>query len=98
MPIDFDVMFWQMRFAGTRQRGWRGGESTRRVWQARPRCRRDRSLEDVLEEHLGALGVPAIYGLPLGHGPHLASVPFGVTATLDADARTLTINEPGVRD
>ena len=51
----------------------------------------------VLEQHLGTLGVPVIYGLPLGHGPHLASIPFGVMATLDADKRTLTIDEPGVR-
>ena len=57
----------------------------------------DRSLEDVLELHLCGLGVPVIYGLPLGHGPHLATVPFGVEATVDADARTLTIDEPGVR-
>jgi muramoyltetrapeptide carboxypeptidase len=40
--------------------------------------------------------VPVLYKLPLGHGKHLASMPLGVTATLDADARTLTIDEPGV--
>jgi muramoyltetrapeptide carboxypeptidase LdcA involved in peptidoglycan recycling len=27
----------------------------------------------------------------LGHGKHLAAIPLGVTATLDADARTLTV-------
>ncbi len=46
--------------------------------------------------HLAPLGVPVLYKLPLGHGKHLASIPLGVTATLDADARTLTIDEPGV--
>ena len=64
---------------------------------ADPEVVADRSLEDVLEIHLAQLGVPVIYGLPLGHGPHLASIPLGVTATLDADARSLTIDEPGVR-
>jgi muramoyltetrapeptide carboxypeptidase len=54
---------------------------------------RSRSLEDVLEEHLEPLGVPVLYGLPLGHGKHLASIPLGVRYTLDADGRTLTLEE-----
>jgi muramoyltetrapeptide carboxypeptidase len=58
---------------------------------------RSRSLEDVLEERLEPLGVPVIYGLPLGHGKHLAALPLGVECTLDADARTLTVEEPVVR-
>jgi muramoyltetrapeptide carboxypeptidase len=55
---------------------------------------RSRSLEDVLEEHLEPLGVPVIYRLPLGHGKHLAALPIGVRYTLDADRRTLTLEEP----
>ena len=55
---------------------------------------RSRSLEDVLEEHLEPLGVPVIYRLPLGHGKHLAALPLGVRYTLDADRRTLTLEEP----
>ena len=58
---------------------------------------RSRSIEDVLEERLGSLGVPAIYGLPLGHSKHLAAIPLGVTCTLDADAGTLTVDEPALR-
>jgi muramoyltetrapeptide carboxypeptidase len=54
---------------------------------------RSRSLEDVLEQHLEPLGVPVLYGLPLGHGKHLASIPLGVRYTLDADRRTLTLEE-----
>ena len=57
---------------------------------------RTRSLEDVLEVHLEPLGVPVLYKLPLGHGKHLAAIPLGVTATLDADARTLTIEQSGL--
>ena len=57
---------------------------------------RTRSLEDVLEVHLEPLGVPVLYKLPLGHGKHLAAIPLGVTATLAADARTLTIEESGL--
>jgi muramoyltetrapeptide carboxypeptidase len=58
---------------------------------------RSRSLEDVLEEHLGSLGVPVLYKLPLGHGKHLAALPLGVRCTLDADRRTLTVDEPAFR-
>jgi muramoyltetrapeptide carboxypeptidase len=67
--------------------GWR---------EQRPETPRDRSIEDALERHLSGLGVPVLYKLPLGHGKHLASIPLGVTATLDADARTVTIDQPGV--
>lgn len=55
---------------------------------------RSKSLEDVLEERLGPLGVPVLYKLPLGHGKHLAALPLGVTCTVDADRRTLTVDEP----
>ena len=58
---------------------------------------RSRTIEDVLEERLGSLGVPAIYGLPLGHTKHLAALPLGMTCTLDADAKTLTVDAPALR-
>jgi muramoyltetrapeptide carboxypeptidase len=35
--------------------------------------------------------------LPLGHGKHLATLPLGVAATLDADDRTLVIDQPALR-
>jgi muramoyltetrapeptide carboxypeptidase len=58
---------------------------------------RSRSLEDVLEQHLEPLGVPVLHDLPLGHGKHLAALPLGVTCTLDADRRTLTVEEAAFR-
>ena len=58
---------------------------------------RSRSLEDVLEQHLEWLGVPVLYRLPLGHGKHLASIPLGVRYRLDADSRSLTLDEPPFR-
>lgn len=57
---------------------------------------RSKTLEDVFEDRLGGLGVPVLYGLPLGHGASLATLPLGVEATVDADARTLTIDEPAL--
>jgi muramoyltetrapeptide carboxypeptidase len=51
------------------------------------------STEDIVEEVLGPLGVPLIFGLPIGHGKHHATVPFGAMATLDGDAGTLVVEE-----
>lgn len=51
------------------------------------------STEDIIEELLGPLGVPLIFGLPIGHGKHHATVPLGALATLDADAGTLVVEE-----
>lgn len=73
------------------------GDMEKSDWsEDRPEWPRTRSLEDVLERHLEPLGVPVLYKLPLGHGKHLAALPLGVTATLDADARRLTIDQPAL--
>jgi muramoyltetrapeptide carboxypeptidase len=58
---------------------------------------RSRSMEDVFERHFEPMGIPVLFNLPLGHGKHLATIPLGVTATVDADARTLTIDEPALQ-
>jgi muramoyltetrapeptide carboxypeptidase len=62
-------------------------------WQSAPRSK---TTEDVLFDRLGHLGVPIIYGLPIGHGSTLSTLPMGVEATVDADALTLTIDEPAL--
>ncbi len=51
------------------------------------------SAEDIVEEVLGPLGLPLIFGLPIGHNKHHATVPLGALATLDADAGTLVVEE-----
>lgn len=51
------------------------------------------SAEDIVEEVLGPLGLPLIFGLPIGHNKHHATVPFGALATLEADAGTLVVEE-----
>jgi muramoyltetrapeptide carboxypeptidase len=65
-------------------------------WREQEPWLRSRSFEDVLERHLEPLGVPIVFNLPLGHGKHLCTLPLGVQATVDADARTLTIDEPAL--
>ena len=56
------------------------------------------SYEDVLHEVVAPLGIPAIFGLPLGHGAENVTVPLGARAALDADAGTLTILESGCEE
>jgi len=98
-PYYLDGILTQLAHAG-KLAGVRGvvvGDMEKCDWGDHPRgWPRTRSLEDVLEVHLEPLGVPVLYKLPLGHGKHLATIPLGVTATLDADARTLTIEQSGL--
>ncbi len=98
-PYIIEVHLRQLLLAGKleRVRGVVVGEMVRCDWrEERPETPRTRSLEDVLERCLGPLGVPVLYKFPLGHGKHLATIPLGVQATIDADTRTFTIDEPGV--
>jgi muramoyltetrapeptide carboxypeptidase len=57
---------------------------------------RTKSIEDIFDRHFEPMGIPVVFNLPLGHGKHLCTIPLGVTATVDADARTLTIDEPAL--
>ncbi|MDX3526201.1 LD-carboxypeptidase [Streptomyces sp. ID05-39B] len=54
-------------------------------------------LRPVLADRLGALGVPVVEELGFGHCDGALTVPFGVTAELDADAGTLTLDAPALR-
>jgi muramoyltetrapeptide carboxypeptidase len=57
----------------------------------------DLSIEEILDELIAPLGIPAIANVPVGHGKHMAVVPLGARARLDADAKTLEIVEAAVR-
>jgi muramoyltetrapeptide carboxypeptidase len=99
-PYIIEIHLRQLRLAGKLDavKGVVVGEMKNCDWsEERPESPRTRSIEDVLERCLCPLGVPVLYKLPLGHGKHLATIPLGVTGTLDTDARTLEICEPGVR-
>ncbi|XVV17731.1 hypothetical protein ACQP2X_32470 [Actinoplanes sp. CA-131856] len=41
---------------------------------------------------LSALGVPVLSGLPFGHIDDQVCMPLGTTATIDTEARTLTVS------
>jgi muramoyltetrapeptide carboxypeptidase len=98
-PYQADGILTQLAHAG-KLAGVRGvvvGDMEKCDWSDHERgWPRTRTIEDVLELHLEPLGVPVLYKLPLGHGKHLAAIPLGVEATLDADARTLTMGSAGL--
>lgn len=52
-----------------------------------------KTLEETLEDRLKPLGIPVVSTFPFGHGPHKATLPLGVQATLDAESCTLRITE-----
>jgi len=49
------------------------------------------SLEQVLRERSGDLGIPVLAGLPVGHTSGNAALPLGVLAHLDADRGELSL-------
>jgi muramoyltetrapeptide carboxypeptidase len=54
------------------------------------------SIEEILDELIAPLGIPAIANVPVGHGKHMATIPLGAGARLDADAKTFEIVEAAV--
>jgi muramoyltetrapeptide carboxypeptidase len=54
------------------------------------------SLEHILRDRFSGLGKPTLYNLMFGHVTETAVLPIGAIATLDATAKTLTINEGAV--
>lgn len=49
------------------------------------------SVERVLTERLGGLGIPVVYGWRLGHGAEQFTLPIGAMATLEASDRNVRL-------
>ncbi|MGW7299092.1 S66 peptidase family protein [Streptomyces sp. NPDC054829] len=54
-------------------------------------------LRPLLLDRLAGLGVPVVEEFGFGHCADALTIPFGVAAELDADAGTLTLDEPALR-
>jgi muramoyltetrapeptide carboxypeptidase len=54
------------------------------------------SIEEVLDELIAPLGIPAIANVPVGHGKHMATMPLGVKARIDGAGKSLEILEGAV--
>jgi muramoyltetrapeptide carboxypeptidase len=55
------------------------------------------TLEEVIQDHILPLKIPAYAGAMIGHLEQKFTVPLGVMARLDADRGTLTLLEPAVK-
>mgnify|MGYP000380026632 CR=1 FL=1 len=54
------------------------------------------SLRECLEDRLGGLGIPVMYGFSFGHISNQCSLPVGVKAIMDTTAQTITLMESAV--
>jgi muramoyltetrapeptide carboxypeptidase len=54
------------------------------------------TLEEVFDDHIAPLGVPAWYGSMIGHIEDKFTVPLGIEAEIDADSGTIKLLEPAV--
>ncbi|WAZ25150.1 LD-carboxypeptidase [Streptomyces cinnabarinus] len=54
-------------------------------------------LRPLLLDRLGGLGVPVVEEFGFGHCSDALTIPFGAAAELDADAGTLTLDQPALR-
>ena len=62
----------------------------------KPSFASDYSFGETLDNILGGLKAPVLFGLTIGHTNDQLTLPLGVTATLDAAKGTLEIKESGV--
>ena len=54
------------------------------------------TLEEVLDDHIKPLGIPAWYGSMIGHIENKFTMPLGVEAEIDADSGRISLLEPAV--
>ncbi|GAA3734861.1 muramoyltetrapeptide carboxypeptidase [Spinactinospora alkalitolerans] len=77
--------------------GWMAGVAGIALGSWR-RCTPDPEvIRELVLDRLAPLGVPVVWEFGFGHCPSQLTVPLGAMATLDADAATLTLDEPALR-
>ncbi len=98
-PYDVDRMLTQLAHAGKLQ------ECAGIVFDRMPSVRpatfdpafaTNLSIEEVILDHVEKLGIPACFGLSLGHVKHKPTLPMGILAELDADKGRLSLLEGAV--
>lgn len=98
-PYSIDRMLTQMRLAGKFDNvaGVIFGECQDcRPNDYKPSSTIPYGLGEVLDNILGELKVPVLYGLTIGHTDDQLTLPMGVTATLDATNGTVDIKQAAV--
>lgn len=89
-PYRVDRMLTQWRTSGLLQ-GLAGVGCGRFSWDKDDILPGDFSMEEILEERLGDLGIPLVLDLPVGHGRPNQALPLGVKARLDGQRGTLDL-------
>src|ERR1700730_17516236 len=98
-PYSIDRMLTQLRLAGKLDpaAGVIFGECQDcRPRDFKPSYESTLSLGEVVDQILGRLRAPVLYGLTIGHTDDQLTLPLGVMAELDADKGELAIEEAGV--
>lgn len=92
---EVDRMLTQLELAGIlrRVRGFVFGQCT---GCPAPEVDGSLTLDGVLDDHVGPLGIPAFRGAPIGHVDRQLTVPIGVAVEMDASRGTLRLLEPAV--
>jgi muramoyltetrapeptide carboxypeptidase len=54
-------------------------------------------VKQVIRDYFSRLGRPCIYGFPCGHGSEKITIPTGIRVALDADKKSVSFKEAGVR-
>jgi len=55
------------------------------------------ALDDILERSLAGTSLPVMTGFEIGHVDPIATIPMGVRGTLNADAKSLSVDESAVK-
>jgi muramoyltetrapeptide carboxypeptidase len=95
-PYSIDRMLTQLRLAGKLEAaaGIVFGECHECApREFRPSFESTFSLGEVLDNILGQLKIPVLFGLTIGHTNDQLTLPLGVMASLDADKGVLTVEE-----
>lgn len=96
-PYRIDRMLTQLRLAGILQK------ARAVIWGHCTDCRPglgfgSLTVTDVLQDHIGPLGVPAWQGAMIGHIDRQFTLPVGAEVEVDAKAGTIRMLEPAVAD
>jgi len=91
-PYKIDAMLTHIALAGT-LKGVRGVALGDFIHCVPKPKHRELTLGQVLRDHLGGLGVPALGGLKAGHGKRNLPLPLGARATLDPRRGRLIFEE-----
>ena len=89
-PYRIDRMLTHLQAAGALE-GIRGMVVGRPIRVKARRGQPSLSLEEILLDHAGPLGVPVVLGIPAGHCPRKLTLPLGLPARLDTRRGVLEI-------